>query len=555
MSLKITHKNSTAAGTPPSAGDIDVGEIAINAADAALYVKDTNGDIKNVVTDALFTQAGSGAQQRTVESKLQDVVSVKDFGAVGDGVADDTAAIQAAINAATTSSTAKEVVFPSSDTSDFYKITAPIVITKPIRLRGESTNGAVILAVGLSAGQFILDFSNAVSSAYFFGVENLTVRSDNGAPNGIRIRDVSHLDMRNVWCYNLTKGVVVTSGTPGASCFANYFYNLTGYLCNQTVTVENFSGGGQYTFEHCNFTGNYGFNLDSSSAISQLGFKGCNFEQCVTNSLIISGTVQGLSLNNCRTEGLDGAADFLIYPAAGNEVTGISISGCYFTTDAGASVPILLGGAGGQVRGFSITGNHVEYAAAGNFVTLNGDGESGIIAGNYFNLTTTTPTNTQRAGVTVFSNENASGKSAEYWGTGLFGPFDRGTFTPTWIGATIAGDATPRNSVGFYNRQGNVTTVSIFGDYLLNSYTTLPTGQVRINGLPFNATAAFDQYVSVQANRVDHTMPLQGLIPAGQSYILISEEDASKLNSNAALDWSAVRDPFGQLTLQFTYFI
>ena len=43
-----------------------------------------------------FIQAGTGAVQRTVESKLQDVVSVKDFGAVGDGVADDTAAFSAA---------------------------------------------------------------------------------------------------------------------------------------------------------------------------------------------------------------------------------------------------------------------------------------------------------------------------------------------------------------------------------------------------------------------------------------------------------------------------
>lgn len=44
-----------------------------------------------------FLQAGVGAVVRTVQDKLTDRVSVKDFGAVGDGVADDSAAIQAAI--------------------------------------------------------------------------------------------------------------------------------------------------------------------------------------------------------------------------------------------------------------------------------------------------------------------------------------------------------------------------------------------------------------------------------------------------------------------------
>jgi hypothetical protein len=54
-----------------------------------------------------YDPAGAGAVQRTVQSKLRDVVSVKDFGAVGDGVANDRAAVQAAFNAS------KRVYFPS----------------------------------------------------------------------------------------------------------------------------------------------------------------------------------------------------------------------------------------------------------------------------------------------------------------------------------------------------------------------------------------------------------------------------------------------------------
>lgn len=53
--------------------------------------------LSSLGTAVSFTQSGAGAVTRTVDSKLKDVVSVKDFGAVGDGVANDSAAFTSAL--------------------------------------------------------------------------------------------------------------------------------------------------------------------------------------------------------------------------------------------------------------------------------------------------------------------------------------------------------------------------------------------------------------------------------------------------------------------------
>jgi hypothetical protein len=95
-------------------------------------------------TKSSFTQAGTGAVARTVDSKLKDVVSVKDFGAVGDGVADDTAAIQAALLAGGILRLRE---------GDTYKVSQTLVLTKPVNITGGAKENTKFLFS--SAGSYL----------------------------------------------------------------------------------------------------------------------------------------------------------------------------------------------------------------------------------------------------------------------------------------------------------------------------------------------------------------------------------------------------------------
>lgn len=93
-----------------------------------------------------FLQSGSGAVATTVQAKLRDRVSVKDFGAVGDGATDDSTAVQNAVN------TGKEVFFPNG----LYKILTPITVaTAGQRLVGESSSNTYFVTAAATTNDIL----------------------------------------------------------------------------------------------------------------------------------------------------------------------------------------------------------------------------------------------------------------------------------------------------------------------------------------------------------------------------------------------------------------
>lgn len=132
-----------------------------------------------------YTPAGVGAVERSVESKLREWVSVKDFGAVGDGVTNDTAAIQAAID------TSKQVYVPDGD----YRTDSPVYVTGACCLRlsrGATLHRNSAYSASTLPVVYVLDSYSELRGG--------RILTDNASPDGaVVLGHLNNSDNRNVW--------------------------------------------------------------------------------------------------------------------------------------------------------------------------------------------------------------------------------------------------------------------------------------------------------------------------------------------------------------------
>ena len=124
-----------------------------------------------------FLQTGTGAVTRTVQSKERDIVSVIDFGAVGDNSTDDTAAIQAAIDAVP--STGGGVYFPAGQ----YKVTSSISASpvNAVILYGDGV-GATQIRSTVAGSATILAGDHVGSATRTFTIRDLAIQYDGAVP-------------------------------------------------------------------------------------------------------------------------------------------------------------------------------------------------------------------------------------------------------------------------------------------------------------------------------------------------------------------------------------
>ncbi len=242
-----------------------------------------------------YTPAGTGAVTTTVQAKLRETVSVEDFGAVGDGITDDTAAIQAAIDAK------DNIYLPTG----VYAITG-LTLREGSVLHGDgysldNTKGTVLK---LTSGTYALNVNGTFSpfdARRYIQIKNLSISNNVVGSKSINAFFMTRFVIENVYVYGGADDHLFMRNCYNGRIAGCRFSGATNSNC--TIAVKNdavdnvFSG--QMLFDDCDFWGEetsaYGVYIATPyNILEQLQFNKCHFLKNVKGYYVLSGGIATL---------------------------------------------------------------------------------------------------------------------------------------------------------------------------------------------------------------------------------------------------------------------
>lgn len=291
-------------------------------------VADALNNLSNNTTGATrigFLQAGANAVGRTVQAKLRDVYSVKDFGAVGDGVVDDTNAIQRTIDAviATATAFAGTVYFPHGR----YRITAALRLGIGVHL---NLNGSTIVQ---ATSNIPVVRTPIGADVYHWGIENgileYAVQQSSAQTGAVGLLISSGNFSYNFFVKDLQVSFACDGigcpGTSGTFAFVGHFEQVLAVACSR-----------------------YGFNIDCDTAIganTNLSFLNCWALQSAGSPIPGSRGFRFRGCSQSRWEAIFGdhlRGPFLEMESCTGEMGCITPESCLFDSTSGVLSIITL---------------------------------------------------------------------------------------------------------------------------------------------------------------------------------------------------------------------
>lgn len=345
-----------------------------------------------------FIQAGAGAIQRTLQAKNREIISVADYGAKGDGVTDDTAAIQAAANAAA----GKALYFPGVAAS--YKISTAINLANSTRVYGDG-KGSVVKQASGDMSAFMVSNKSGVT------VENLVILCEVAGTvaynGGVYLLGASKCTVRNVEFVGLTWGGVLLQNSSQNTVTGCTFRDWLGTIQDSAdVMIYQNSNYNVISGNQCHGRGNHGIMVfDPYTNSTPTG-------NVITGNVVTQHTAYGIVVyialattvpydsrnviaNNVISDilgsGIAGTSGAGIYIQAGNGVivTGNKVNNCCrqttnFDTLAMAGIAVQLGETttGAEVEAL-VSNNHV-YASRGPCFFAAASNRTIHVSGNVF---------------------------------------------------------------------------------------------------------------------------------------------------------------------------